>query len=155
MNQISCIMTKTRVLSISVICLVVINVGLILAILIGGPKHFKEPRLFIIETLHFDSNQVLEFEKLITAHKNELFKKSDKIKTLKDKLYLTLINNDTIREAETLEEIMRLKKNIEILHLSHFKDIKSICKPDQQEKFAKLIRELPQLFSDPRERQKP
>ena len=147
-------MTKIRVLTISVICLVLINLVLIGGILIGGPKPFREPKMFIIERLDFTTAQVLEYEDLIEVHKNDVAKNGKEIKALKDELYLTLIINDEAKQSKIIEEIVLSKKKIEILHLNHFKDIKLICKPEQQEKFSKLVEELPRLFLPPSHKKK-
>ena len=142
-------MTKVRVLTISVISLFLINLVLIGGILIGGPKPFNGPKMRIIDTLEFDSGQVIEFEKLISIHKNSILENENEIKTLKDELYYTLVTDDTVKQVEILEKIQIVKNRIELLHLSHFKDIKALCKPEQQKNYSKLVKELPRLFMPP------
>ena len=61
-------MNKTKLLSVAVIALLVLNFG-ILGFLFLSKKHEpngrKMPREIVIEKLHFDENQIVEYEKII------------------------------------------------------------------------------------------
>lgn len=149
MNLINCIMTKIRVLSIGIVCLMILNITLIIVVFIGGPKPFKAPRNFIIEKLEFTPTQVLMYEDLIVGHQASVSSNEKEIKNLKKALYETLITNDKIRQLELLNEISKSKQKIELIHLKHFEEIKGICKPEQQEQFMNLIEDLPRLFAPP------
>ena len=142
-------MTKIRVLSIGIVCLIILNITLIIAVFIGGPRPFKAPRNFIIEKLEFTPSQVLMYENLIVEHKASITSNAEDIKKLKEALYKTLITNDKTRKLELLNEISKSKQKIELIHLKHFEDIKGICKPEQQEQFMDLVEELPRLFALP------
>lgn len=147
-------MTKIRVLSIGVICLVLLNIALIAGVFIGGPRPFKAPKGFIIEKLELTPDQVIMYEKLIIAHRASVADNGKNIKELKHKLYQTLITGDKIKQLELLDEISKSQQMIELLHLRHFNDIKGLCTPEQQEKFSSLIEELPYLFAPPHHKKK-
>lgn len=139
-------MTKIKILTISVICLAILNIVLVTSVLIGRPPRHKEPRYLIINMLDFDANQILKYESLIKKHSDLIAKEEVELKKSKQELYLTIKSNDTEKEAELLKEILDIQTNIELINLNHFKDIKSVCKPEQIVYYNSLIEELPHLF---------
>lgn len=148
-------MTKIRVLTISVICLVALNIVLIAGIFIGGISHHKEPKKIIIDKLELTASQVLEYEKSIKRHRNLIDDNEKQLFSLKQELHQTLISEDENIKQDLLKEISIIQLNIEQIHLAHFKEIKLICKPEQKEKFSSLINELPQLFNPRLKRKRP
>ncbi len=58
-------MNKTKLLSFAVIALLLLNFGILGSLLLSkdkdGPKGKRMPREIVIEKLHFDDNQVIEY----------------------------------------------------------------------------------------------
>ncbi|MCT4580870.1 MAG: hypothetical protein N4A35_05575 [Flavobacteriales bacterium] len=143
-------MNRLKLLKISVVVLVLINLILVVIVFIGGkhhpPRHHQEKQI-IIERLGFNNDQVDLFEYSIEQHIQAIRAQEKELKRLKKELYLTLKSDDTAREKELLEELMLVKKEIEGLHLKHFKEIKNLCTAEQLPKFDELAEDLAHIFA--------
>jgi hypothetical protein len=106
------------------------------------------PRDEIIQKLHFDEGQTKHYDVLIAKHRNDINQHQEKIADLKNRLYQLLKNPAGDPAADTLiTQINLMQKEIEYIHLQHFRDIKKLCKADQQIYFDSLSGEIAQLFS--------
>ena len=152
-------MEKTKLLTITVIGLLLLNFATLGFLFFGGTKGHKpphdrpegrpKPREIIIERLHFDVNQQKEYGKLIEWHRGEIKQLEDSIRVSKNELYL-LLNDDKVDEkakVTLIDKTALFQKQIEATHFKHFEDIKKLCKPEQQEYFNELTKELGRLFS--------
>lgn len=149
-------MNKTKVLGFAVMTLLVLNFG-ILAFLFfskndNGPRGRKMPREIIIEKLHFDENQIVEYDKTIKIHQKNIRNLDDSIKSAKNELY-QLLNSDTIDSVQKDSLYLKLanyQKQIETTHFNHFIEIKKLCKKEQLSDYENLTEELSKLFSHPK-----
>jgi Spy/CpxP family protein refolding chaperone len=152
-------MEKTKLLTITVIGLLLLNFATLGFLFISGTKGHKpphdipegrhEPKEIIIERLHFDANQQKEYGQLIEWHRRKIRQLEDSIRVSKNELYM-LFNNDIVDEkakVTLINEIALFQKQIEATHFKHFEDIKKLCKPEQQVYFNELTEELGRLFS--------
>ena len=106
------------------------------------------PKKIIIEKLAFDKEQTVAYEKLIDQHKKDIRTNDQKIIQLKKELYSLLLEGNTKQKIDSLTiEIGRTQQEIERIHLNHFKDIKTICTPEQMPNFDLLVGELAILFN--------
>jgi periplasmic protein CpxP/Spy len=114
----------------------------------NGPHSFRpiEPKSRIIEILHFDHEQVAKYEKLIEQHRTSIKLLNYRIRETKSNLYETLREENAAVKDSLILELGYLQKEIETVHYNHFKEIKSLCKPDQSEYFTKLTFELGDFF---------
>mgnify|MGYP001591902450 FL=1 len=115
----------------------------------GKHKSFREgPKKEIIEKLAFDEVQIVAYEKLIDQHKIDIRANDQKIIQLKKKLYRLLLKRYSEQETDSLtNEIGHAQQEIERTHFNHFKDIKTICTPEQMPNFDLLVGELDILFN--------
>lgn len=155
-------MEKTKLLTFTVIALLLLNFGTLGFLFLSGPKNHPphhghgpegrpKPREIIIEKLHFDNNQIAQYDQLIEWHQATIGKTEDKIRQSKNELYL-LLNAEPIDEkAKTalIDSLSNYQKQIESTHFKHFGDIKKLCKPNQLKDFEALTEELSLLFSRP------
>jgi len=149
-------MTKIKLLSIAVIGLLLINLG-ILAFLFfnkqmhppgGGPMGKEDgPKKIIIERLHFDKEQVSQYEKLIESHRQKIGEMDRQIKETKNQLYSTLASDPASGKDSLQKRLGEIQKQIETLHYNHFEEIKKICKPEQLEYFNSLTKDLAKFFA--------
>jgi Spy/CpxP family protein refolding chaperone len=152
-------MEKTKLLTITVIGLLLLNFATLGFLFISGTKGHKpphdipegrhEPKEIIIERLHFDANQQKEYGQLIEWHRRKIRQLEDSIRVSKNELYM-LLNDDKVDEkakVTLINEIALFQKQIEATHFKHFEDIKKLCKPEQQVYFNELTEELGRLFS--------
>lgn len=148
-------MNKLRVVSILCIGLVLLNLVLIWFFVFNKPHDTKHegPKKVIIQKLDFDENQIKDYEKLINWHRTEIKKNEVKLFELKDKLYSTLLTDDSLKIKDSLiQQIGIFQTEIEYIHYKHFSDIKKLCKPNQLKKFEAFSLEITNLF--PRTRPK-
>ncbi len=153
-------MEKTKLLTIAVLSLLVLNLATLGFLLLSGPNgnHHQQgqgpegrlkPKEIIIEKLHFDVNQQKEYDKLIQWHQGEIKTIEDHIREAKDALYQILSSSEiNIKSKDSLINALSLhQKEIEITHFKHFEDTKKLCHKDQIEDFNTLTEELGRLFS--------
>jgi Spy/CpxP family protein refolding chaperone len=151
-------MEKTKLLTITVIGLLLLNFATLGFLFISGTKGHKpphdipegrhEPKEIIIERLHFDANQQKEYGQLIEWHRRKIRQLEDSIRVSKNELYM-LLNDDKVDEkakVTLINEIALFQKQIEATHFKHFEDIKKLCKPEQQVYFNELTEEFGRLF---------
>lgn len=142
-------MNKVKLLSIVSVFLIIANIILIWFILSQPRPQLKPtgPKKAVIEKLHFDENQVKEYEKLISWHKLEIKKSEQKMLELKQSLYTTLTGEGKTAIKDTiLLDIGKLQNTIEGIHYKHFQDIKNLCRQDQKKYFDLLTSEITELF---------
>ena len=115
----------------------------------GKHKSFRnDPKKVIIEKLAFDKKQIVAYEKLIDQHRIDIRANDQKIIQLKKELYGLLLKRYSTQETDSLtNEIGRTQQEIERIHFDHFKDIKTICTPEQMPNFDLLVGELDILFN--------
>ncbi len=143
-------MNKTKLLSISVIVLLLINFGILGFGFLS--KERKMPREIVIEKLHFDENQIVHYDKTIKNHQKAIRAIDDSIRKTRNELY-QLLNSDTIdtsKKERLYLKFSEYQKQIETTHFNHFLEIKSICKKEQLADFKNLTEELSKIFNNRR-----
>ena len=149
------VMNKTKLLSIAVICLVLINLGMMSIILFRGkpPKqgHHQDgegPKKIIIERLQFDEEQQKQYEIIITEHRSKTKELNKRSRELHDELYSLLKNNaiDKTISDSLIKTIAENQKAMENSNFDHFQKIKAICKDGQIENFNDFVLDLTHLF---------
>ncbi|MGA9639033.1 Spy/CpxP family protein refolding chaperone [Flavobacterium sp.] len=147
-------MNKIKVLTISVIALVILNLTMIVFFMIIKPKEFRDrrngPRKMIIEKLHFDTKQQAEFEILVENNIDKVKTFDKQIQQTKENLYtqLSQTNVDVKTKDSLINVLADLQKQIETARFNHFKKIRKICNtPEQKEDFKELTIELSKMFS--------
>ena len=153
-------MEKIKLLTLAVILLFILNLSLIGFLFYSNPNtpcaplasdrdSGWRPRALIIESLHFDSNQQMEYDQLIQWHRSEIRKVEHTIGLSKNKLYQLLATPKVnIKSKDSLIRVLsRNQKQIETIHFKHFEDIKKLCHKDQLDYFNAITIKLAQLFS--------
>lgn len=161
-------MGKIKLLKISVILLVLLNVCVIVFMMMtnkssmhhfnnneeprGMGKFRPEPKEIIIEKLNFDNTQIEQYKKLIHWHRNQISSLEDSIYMSKNELYMMLSKDEiNIKKRDSLiKKLGQYQFEIETVHFKHFQDIKSICHKSQLDDFNDLTMNLAQLFSHPK-----
>lgn len=147
-------MEKTKLLTISVIGLLLLNFGTLGFLIIGGKGHRPphegrpEPKTIIIDKLHFDANQQKQYAELIKWHRGEITKLDSNIREAKNELYSQLSKPETnVKTKDSLIAVINSnQKQIEETHFKHFEDIKKLCHKDQMDDFNELSEELGRIF---------
>ncbi len=136
---------NSKLLNLIIIGLLTLSLIVISIMFVGKPKD-QGPRDFIIESLHFDDQQVDEFDKIIHLHHNKARVTVDRKDALKRELFNTLSENKQKNIDSLIDLIGQVEMKIEKLNYAHFQDLKSICKKDQLKDFQELSRSFPYLF---------
>ncbi len=112
----------------------------------GRPDHDR-PKRMVIEKLHFDEQQVADYQVLINEHRRQIRELDQQIIAFKNELYshLSEENNKTTSDSLTTE-IAKVQQRIEQVHFAHFTDIKKLCRGNQQADFEALSQELTKIF---------
>lgn len=157
-------MSKIKLLSIAVIGLLVINLCMVSFLLMKRPPFHPErkppmgqhgrppmkedgPKKIIAEHLHFDKQQVVDYDKLIASHLSSVKALDDSIRITKNNLYQTLISTNFEDKDLLIVRLGTFQKQIEEIHYNHFADLKELCKPNQIEDYNKLTKELARFFA--------
>ncbi|WP_162128227.1 periplasmic heavy metal sensor [Flavobacterium phycosphaerae] len=152
-------MEKTKLLTIAVIGLLLLNLATLGFLFLNGPKGHRppmdgmhgrqKPREIIIEKLHFDIAQQKEYDRIIQWHQGEIRKLDQNIRQTKNELYSQLMQPEV--NAKTKDSLIAVlnsyQKQIEQTHFKHFEDIKKLCHPNQREDFNDLTEELARIFA--------
>ena len=149
-------MSKLKLLSIGVIGLLLVNMGIVVFLFMKKPPHppggrhpmaQEGPKNIIIERLHFDKEQVEQYEKLIAVHQASIRTTDDSIRMVKNDLYQTLNNESFTGKDSLLARLNILQNQIEGIHYTHFAQLKRLCKPAQLNAFNALTKDLARFFA--------
>jgi len=148
-------MEKTKLLTISVIGLLLLNFATLGFLFLNGsrehhlPHEGQKPREIIIDKLHFDANQQKEYDKIIQWHHGEIERLDGNIRQTKNELYAQLSKPEVnAKTKDSLIAVLNLyQKQIEQTHFKHFEDIKKLCHQDQIDDFNALTEELGRIFA--------
>ena len=140
-----------------VIVLLVLNLIVVSAFWILGGGHKQGnggrdgqgggPRNEIIDRLHFDAAQVSQYDSLIVTHRKMVGEKEKEIQGLRTSLFMGVSDGiDANLKDSWVRRIGVLHADIQQIHFAHFLDIQKICKPEQQDDFALLTKDLSKMF---------
>jgi len=107
----------------------------------------EKPKMIIIERLHFNKEQVDQYEQLIDQHRRSIKELDEQMRKTKNDLYSTLIDNSSVSKDSLENKLGQIQKQIEETHYNHFADIKKLCKPDQLKYFNDLTTDLAKFFA--------
>lgn len=148
-------MNKTKLLSIAVIGLLILNFGTLAFLFLRAPSHPNHPPMgegpkqLIIERLNFDTEQQKQYSLLVDEHRSKMRGLNKASREMHDELYSQL-KNTIIDKANVDSIIQKISENqtaLDNLNFDHFQKIKTICKTDQLDRYNALVEDLTQLFS--------
>lgn len=152
-------MNRTKLLTVAVIGLLIVNLGTLGFLLVNKPQHpmhppaggprGEGPKKIIIERLHFDAEQQKQYEILIEDHKSKVNDFHEKTRKMHDELY-ALLGAEPVNKAAAdslMQQIAADQKAIDLVNFDHFEKIKALCKPEQIGYFNELVDELGKLFA--------
>ncbi len=144
-------MNRLKFFKLLSLALLLINVLLIGFLIVNRPSSRNGPERRVIEQLDLTPDQITTYKTAIGTHKVKMEEANQTIRQLKKELYEGL-GNGMSEEKQTLivDKLGAQKKEIETIHLNHFREIKELCTPEQQQKFKELSTELARFFSHPR-----
>ena len=115
----------------------------------GGPGHDpgnREKRMgqFMVDQMKFDTAQEAAYWKMRDSMMNIQKPVMDSIRSSKKRFFDLLNQPDATDSLLTVHsnEIADLQKKLDIATFRHFQKVRSICRPDQLEKFDTVIKEI-------------
>ena len=157
-------MSTKKKITFIIIALLVANLG-VLSFMMLKPNHrnpnngerFGEngPKQRMIKRLDLNEEQSKMFTDLVETHQKAVIVYDEKIRNDKQELFSLL--SEEVTSPSTVDSltnnIAAYQKEIEVLHFNHFKNVKSLCKGEQVEKFNKLSKDLCKMFDQKRGKQ--
>jgi hypothetical protein len=153
-------MEKTKLLTIAVIGLLLLNLATLGFLFLNGPKGHRppmegphqgrqKPKEIIIIKLHLDDHQQKEYDKIIQWHHGEITRLDKNIRHTKNELYSQLMQPEVnVKTKDSLITVLNsYQKQVEQTHFKHFEDIKKLCHKDQMNDFNDLTEELSRIFA--------
>lgn len=147
-------MNKVKLLSILVVVLATANllsIGFMFFMRPHGHGGPDGPKRMIEEVLKLDDQQKDQFDALVKTH-HEAFKSiTEGIQSARTALLQTQ-KKDALNPSETDSLIGRIldgRKQVELLNLKHFQDIKALCKPEQRARFEDLMDKISEATQRP------
>jgi hypothetical protein len=143
-------MEKNRFLKIIIVCLLVLNFG-VLAFLFfqhkppGKHDHPRDeggPAAFIIKELGFDENQVGQFNDLKSEHQDQMREIQDSMRIQRDMFPDLIVEGDAKKADSVSTEIGKLQKRIEYCTFEHFVKVRALCNDEQKKKFKNIIKDI-------------
>jgi hypothetical protein len=140
-------MTKQKLLIFLVTGLICTNLLLVGFLFFRRMHHPPQPKHLIIDKLKFDGEQIQKFESNIKTHRDKVKEEEKKILSLKNELYSNLSKSQSNVNDSLINEISKVTASLENIHISHFKEIKSICRENQLSAYEELTKEFSGLFN--------
>jgi hypothetical protein len=150
---------KTKVLTIAVVTLVILNAFTLATIWANKPLGLSfpppdppKPSEFIIEKLGFDKEQAAAFTQLFDAHISEIKQLRENIRADKETLFENMKTeiNDSAKVFGRIASIMMNEEKIQRKIYAHFKAVREICHEDQKQKFDIIIGDVMRIATNPR-----
>ncbi|HEX8516106.1 MAG TPA: periplasmic heavy metal sensor [Bacteroidia bacterium] len=147
-------MSRTRLLTLAIVVLVLLNLGTLGTIFYQGMIHHKlpppgeGPKMIIIERLQFDEVQQKQYEVLIDDHRKQTRELHEDSRKLHKELY-SLLSEEPADHSKKDSFILRIagnQKALDNLNFDHFQQIRELCKPEQIPAFNDLAEDLAELF---------
>jgi protein CpxP len=144
-------MSKSKFFKLIILGLLISN-AIVVFMLINGRDKKNGHKNLIIKKLHFDKEQIKNYEVYIQKHRKDINDNETVMNTLRSNLYKELNNSNNITKIDSLIAIIGKQQTIaEQINYNHFLELKKLCKPNQTKGFEKLTTEIANLFS-PKER---
>lgn len=148
-------MKQENLLKYGIWGLILLNIGLLSYIFLDRRKphrrDFSPPWMIFSERIGFDSQQQAKFDSLRTIHMATL----DSLRQASVPMRLQLFGLmdsaalDTTRFVLLLDSITQNRREQEQRTFEHFREVRTICRPDQLDKFKEAMRDVSKFMSKP------
>ncbi|MFY8109234.1 MAG: Spy/CpxP family protein refolding chaperone [Bacteroidia bacterium] len=133
-------------IQVVVLILVLINTIVLTTIFVlkPGPNDRAKPGKFIIESLELNDEQISSFEQMKRDHRAQMNKLDEEYKEILTQ-YLNGLKEkqvDSLKNKALEEKMASIQIEKARITFSHFAQVKSICREDQQKKLNQIVPEL-------------
>lgn len=149
--------TKNKLLIGLLVLLLLANIVTIAFFWLGRPKHpapgfAQSPATYLVKELNLNSTQEQQFMELVKEHQQHAEALRQQIKAAKDKFF-KLLQQPSVSDSEKIravKSISSITEQLDLVTFDHFKKVRAICNPQQQQKFDSIIQEVLQMVGRPR-----
>lgn len=141
-------MEKVKFYKIVIVVLIVINLATLSSIWFLKPNHHRSlphdrGMSFLANELGVNGSDKQKLDAMELNHHSEKRELLEKNKQLREKLFGLLKHNDgdSIKVNKYVDSILLNQRHIELMTYYHFRDVKSMCSPEQQIKLEEIIKE--------------
>lgn len=151
-------MEKTKLLTIAVIGLLLLNMGILGFLFFAphppkGPEGMQQrhPEKMVIHRLQLDDTQQQAYRKLIEAHRAAMEQLRSDSRAIRKQYYGLLAESsiDNTKVDSLRQLIARNQMRIDSVNFEHFEAIKDLCNPEQKIAFNGLVDDLMRAFMPP------
>ena len=141
-------MDNSKFLKTVIVVLLIINIGTLAFMWKKMPGHGMPPPpqeigRYLMHELKFTDEQVKQYEQLREEHRNSIDHLRRQSRNLHDAFFdlLSASPVDSSKVNELADSIVSLQKQIEISTYYHFQKVRTLCTPEQQQQFDKVIKD--------------
>jgi protein CpxP len=143
--------SKYKMLTRSVILLIIVNVAMLSTIWIMDhrqPAPMGYPADYLGRELQFSNEQQTQLLALADAHHRKADSIKLEIKDSRDSLFvlIRMAQVDESIKKELSENIGRNLARLDLLTFEHFRQVRAICSPEQQQKFDTILQDVIQMI---------
>ncbi|HWY38845.1 MAG TPA: Spy/CpxP family protein refolding chaperone [Bacteroidia bacterium] len=150
-------MNNTRLLKMIIVFLLLVNIGALAFTWIGYKKNTEHrPHRggsafeFLKRELNLTEEQQQKLEEMRIAHHDEAEKVHEMAGPMHRRFFHLLDRNDTTAVALLADSMAQCQRQMELLTFKHFKRVREMCNPQQQQKFDEVIQEALRMMAPPR-----
>lgn len=119
----------------------------------GGakPNHPRDIQAFLVRELSLDAVQAEQYDALVQQHRKAADSLRREIRSAKEEMF-SLIGDELVGDGMVLQAAQRaasLSAELDLRTMAHFRDIRKLCRPDQQQRFDALLLEVARMMSTP------
>jgi len=150
-------MKRETLLTTAVIALLLLNFGTLGFLFFRKPPHppgvnNRALDRQIVETLALNPTQKQQFDSFKKNHHEQMISFNQQYRKAMEN-YFALLKNETIEPVQQ-DSMLAILSNIQqekaLVTFEHFKTLKTLCTPEQQQNFEALLPELLQVILPPR-----
>ena len=145
---------RNKLLTGLVILLLAANITTIVVFWMGMKKIHPAPQqasAYIIKELSLNDKQQEQYNVMIQQHRKQSRLIQEQIRNCKDSFFNLLSHentNDSIKNNLSAK-IASLNSELDIITYDHFKEVRKICTPEQQQKFDGILKEVLRMMAGP------
>lgn len=144
-------MRKEKFLTVAVAFLFVLNTGIIGYLFLTRQPHPPELWKIVVHETGFDEQQRQRYFSLRDNHRKNMDQLNARFaETLRQYLDQLRTDADTLEADSLSRQLAFIEKQKAELTLRHFRAVKALCRPDQQQAFNSIIPKLTTVLLPPK-----
>jgi periplasmic protein CpxP/Spy len=149
-------MSKEKFLVVSVVFLLVLNAGIVAFLFINREPQRPEIFKMVVREVQFDQEQQEKYFALRDEHRASMNQLDESFhSTLNNYLIQLRRDANPVLEDSLANQLANIEKQKATITLSHFRAVRSLCRPDQLADFDRIVPKLTQILLPPQKNHPP